>query len=164
MDLLKNLKMDTQKKISWREQQQNFSSEKVEFIQDQRILDFFDNSPILGMGDVEYFKNKLNISNKEQYTQCLTIINAKTSDIELFSIFDCLKNISKVCLSINKFLIWTPKNNEKVAEDYDQALFNLIQSIFKNKKIKHYFVKGLKGRHFNFASPTTQFFITNENN
>ena len=145
---------------SWREKQKSFTTEKVEFIQDQRILDFFSKSPVLTIGDVEYFQDKLNISTKEQYNQCLAIINKKTSNFELVDLLQHLKNINRVCLSINKFLIYTRSNYNNVVEDYDQALLDFVKTIFKNRDIKHYFVKDLKGDHFNFASPTTQFFIT----
>ena len=131
MDLLKDLKMDNQEKISWRQQQQNFASEKVEFAQDQRILEFFNDSPILGIGDVEYFKNKINISDKEQYNQCLAIINKKTSNFELVDLLQHLKNINRVCLSINKFLIYTTSNYNNVVEDYDLALLEFVKTIFK---------------------------------
>ena len=109
---------------------------------------------------MEYFQDKLNISTKEQYNQCLAIINKKTSNFELVDLLQHLKNINRVCLSINKFLIYTRSNYNNVVEDYDQALLDFVKTIFKNRDIKHYFVKDLKGDHFNFASPTTQFFIT----
>ena len=57
--LVKRFKDEQLEKISWRQQQQNFASEKVEFAQDQRILEFFNDSPVLGIGDVKYFKNKI---------------------------------------------------------------------------------------------------------
>ena len=149
------------KSLDWRQQQQLFSLEKVEFIQDYRILNFFDKLPVLGLGDIEYFKNTINIvGNKEKYNQCLTIINKKISDLELVSLLKTLKNIEKICISINKFLIYTTSNNKNIIDDYDQALLLLIKEIFKNRDIEHHFVKGLKGDSFNFASPTTQFFIT----
>ena len=149
------------KSPSWREQQQLFSKEKVEFIQDQRILNFFDQSPILGIGDIEYFKNTLNIVNKKnKCNQCLTIINKKTLDLDLIKLLKELKNIKKICISINKFLIYTQSNNKNIVDDYDEALLILIKKVFKNRNIEHHFIKNLKGDSFNFASPTTQFFIT----
>ena len=148
--------------IDWRQQQKNFFSGEVEFIQDQRILDFFDSSPVLGIGAIEYFKDKLNIieDDKTKYNQCLVIINKNTSNTDLINLIRKLNNIKKICLSINKFLIHTKVNNKDIIDDYDQALFLLIEQFFKNRNIEHYFVKGLKGDNFNFASPTTQFFIT----
>jgi len=160
MDLLKNLKMYIYKKNDWRQQQLNFATEKVIFAQDQRILDFFDESPVLGIGDVEYFKNKINICVKKKYKQCLAIINQKISNVELVNLFQSLKNVDKICLSINKFLIYTESNYLCIIEDYDLALLELVKENFKDRNIKHYFIKNLKGDSFNFASPTTQFFIT----
>jgi len=149
---------------SWRETQKSFVSEKVEFVQDQRILDFFDNSVVHAVGDVEYFHDKLNIKESDSYTQALLIVNTPTSNLELTVMLESIKNIDRVCVSINKFLLWTQTNRDDVTEDYDTALLELIKSIFKNRNVQHFYVKGVKGRHFNFASPTTQFFITNENN
>ena len=48
-------------------------------------------------------------------------------------------------MSINKFLIYTRSNYNNVVEDYDQALLDFVKTIFKNRDIKHYFVKDLKG-------------------
>ena len=150
------------KSLDWRRQQKNFFSEEVKFIQDQRILNFFDSSPVLGIGNIEYFKDKLNIveDDKIKYNQCLVIVNKNTSNIDLIDLLRKLNNIKKICLSINKFLIHTKVNNKDIIDDYDQALLLLIKQIFKNRDIEHHFIKGLKGDSFNFASPTTQFFIT----
>ena len=150
---------------SWRDTQKAFAKEDVEFAQDKRILDFFDERAVYGVGDVGYFKDKLNMCEVPQNaTQALAIINEPTSDLELLNVLECTKSIDKVCVAINKFIIWTPYNKPDVSDNYDQALLDYIQKIYNNRTIEHFFVKDLKGNHFNFASPTTQFFITNENN
>ena len=116
----------------------------------------------MGIGNIEYFKDKLNIveDDKIKHNQCLVIVNKNTSNIDLIDLLRKLNNIKKICLSINKFLIHTKVNNKDIIDDYDQALLLLIKQIFKNRDIEHHFIKGLKGDSFNFASPTTQFFIT----
>ena len=144
--------------ISWREKQKAFISGEVELVQDQRILDFFGQVPVYTIGDVDYFKDKLNCV-KEPVHQALAIINKETSDVELEQFLHPIKNIDRVCVSINKFLIYTNSNNKQVHDNYDMALLHFIENIFSGRQIDHYFVKGLKGHHFNFASPTTQFFI-----
>ena len=67
-------------KHNWRTQQQNFFDTEVEFLQDKRILDFFDESPLEAIGDVSYFKNKLPFYNTKHKEQCLIIINRSTMD------------------------------------------------------------------------------------
>ena len=143
---------------SWREKQKAFIPGEVELLQDQRILDFFGKLPVYGVGDVDYFRDKLNLVQQPVH-QSLAIINEETSDTELAQLLQPMKNTDRVCVSVNKFLIYTNSNNNQVDNDYDKALLNFIQNIFQGRRIDHYFVKGLKGHHFNFASPTTQFFI-----
>lgn len=143
---------------SWREKQKAFIPGEVELLQDQRILDFFGKLPVCGMGDVNYFRNKLNLVQQPVH-QSLVIINEETSDMELAQLLQPIKKIDRVCVSVNKFLIYTNSNNNQVDDDYDKALLHFIENIFQGRRIDHYFVKGLKGHHFNFASPTTQFFI-----
>tara|TARA_R110000803_G_scaffold170054_1_gene233141 strand:+ start:242 stop:682 length:441 start_codon:yes stop_codon:yes gene_type:complete len=143
---------------SWREKQKAFIPGEVELLQDQRILDFFGKLPVYCMGDVDYFQDKLNFVEKPVH-QALAIINEETSDRELVQLLHPIKKIDRVCVSINKFLIYTNSNNKQVDDDHDTALLHFIENIFEGRRIDHYFVKGLKGHHFNFASPTTQFFI-----
>jgi len=152
---------------AWHSTQKSFVPEEIEFAQDQRILDFFDDQPIYGIGTIQYFRGKLNIiteDDPQSYKQALAIINVPTSDLELYHGLECVKNIDKVCVAVNKYILWTPSNKDSVTEDYDIALLEYIKTIFPNRHIEHFYVKDVKGNHFNFASPTTQFFITNENN
>ena len=56
--------MAKQKSHDWRVQQQNFFKNQivkdVEFVQDQRILNFFSKKDsIYGIGDIDYFKKNL---------------------------------------------------------------------------------------------------------
>ena len=150
--------MAKQKSVNWRETQKAFASSKVELLQDQRILKFFGKVPTYGVGDIDYFKDKLNFTEKPK-DQALVIINKETNDIKLAKLLRPLNHVKKVCVSINKFLIYTNKNSTQVDDDYDRALLHFIENIFEHRHIDHYFVKDLKGHHFNFASPTTQFFI-----
>lgn len=152
--------MEKNNNIDWRLQQQKFFNEDVIFLQDKRILDFFEFAPVLCIGDVGYFKKKLNTYKQKEDNQCLIIVNKKIKNTELVKLLKKYKNFKKLCISINKFCLYTINNNNKIAENYDIAILNLIKSIFHNREIEHYFVKELKGNHFNFASPTTQFFIT----
>jgi hypothetical protein len=144
------------KNPNWREIQQSFSQGDVEFEQDKRILDFFDDSDVMAIGDIDYFRSKIKISNSKESSQALLVINDLTSVEELQSFLQQVSHMDKICVSLNKFFIWTDTNN--------QALLDLIEATFSDRKIRHYYIKGLKGDNFNFASPTTQFFITNENN
>lgn len=150
--------MAKQKSVNWRETQKAFASSKVELLQDQRILDFFGQVPVYGVGDIDYFKDKLNFIEKPKH-QALVIINKETSDTQLEKLLHPFTHVKRLCVSINKFLIYTNKKYTQIDADYDRALLNFIENIFERRKIVHYFVKGLKGHHFNFASPTTQFFI-----
>lgn len=153
--------MEKLKSPSWRTQQKNFFKDNVEFLQDQRIFNFFLKEPILGIGDIDYFKREFEIVlDNKNCNQCLVVINEKILDTELFKLLKKIKNIKRICISINKFLLYTNNYNKDIIEDYDQAILSFIKKIFIKRNITHYFVKNLKGFHFNFASPTTQFFIT----
>ena len=144
----------------WRIQQQKFANEPVEFKQDKRILDFFDNKPIRGIGEVEYFRNRLNLTEETNCTQVLLVVNALTYYKDLIKMLKDINGYDKSCVSINKFFLWTDHYNPTVDVNYDMALLALVQKCFPNKSIEHFFVKDLGGSHFNFASPTTQFYIT----
>mgnify|MGYP003150575138 CR=1 FL=1 len=147
-------------KHNWRTQQQNFFDTEVEFLQDKRILDFFDESPLEAIGDVSYFKNKLPFYNTKHKEQCLIIINRSTSKKQLIGTIKKYKQYKKICVAVNKFHIYSDTNDKKANENYDVALLDIIKNIFHARKIKHFFVKKDTGENFNFASPTTQFFIT----
>jgi len=152
---------------TWRLTQQRFFKEPVEFEQDQRIKDFFLKTvqePTFFHGDVSYFK-EINFSKKyERYNQCFLVFN---HIIEKSLLIDTIENYkfkklndnSKVCICINKFLIYSNIGDKNSVDEYDQSLYNLISNIFVGSKIEYYFVKNLKGDHFNFASPTSQFFF-----
>ena len=45
--------------------------------------------------------------------------------------------------------------------NYDISLFDFVQDIFQTYKIEYFYEKDL-GDKFNFASPTTQFYITHD--
>ena len=150
---------------SWREQQQLFSKEKVEFIQDQRIIDFFEPTTIFVIGETEYFNKKFKLAKQADDTdQCLMIINKLTTVNKLCSLLNNVATFSKkmkrVCITINKFLLYNNINQDEFNDDYDQALFELVKKFFPTENIKYHYVENLKGKHFNFASPCTQFFIT----
>jgi hypothetical protein len=90
-------------KHNWRTQQQNFFDTEVEFLQDKRILDFFDESPLEAIGDVSYFKNKLPFYNTKHKEQCLIIINRSTSKKQLIATIKKYKQYKKICVAVNKF-------------------------------------------------------------
>lgn len=221
--------MEKPKSHKWRQIQHTFSKDKIEFLQDKRILDFFSNSlntHTLVYGDTEYFNNKLHTSivydalqwylqdnkklryskiktlktieldyKKEEkpetkeilkqvhqlvtdifddnnntqlknnlYKQGLIIINELISDHKLDYILKNLKtkltDDAKICLSINKFLVYARENNDTINDNYDIALLEFVKNIFPERQINHYFIKNVNGNYFNSASPTTQFFIT----
>ena len=145
---------------SWREQQKTFFlEEKIEFEQDQRILDWIDvNKSTFIYGD-NYFNSLVQLTSIKHAEQALIVVNSNISvtSLELF----CTQfiNIPRVCLAINKFVIYTDTYND-VNEDYDLALLDYIKNIFKNRSIDYHYVANLDGSYFNSASPTTQFFIT----
>jgi len=154
--------MEKQKshKEHWRITQQKYSKDPVEFVQDQRILDFLNNGRTKGQGDVAYFKDKLLSAREDQsYQQILVIINKKISKHDLIEKLNELRNEKNIFLSINKFLLYTETDDLTIVEDYNQALFNLVKGIFDSHNIKYYFLDRDKGDNFNFASPVTQFHI-----
>ena len=156
--------MERQKFPSWRQAQYTFTKDKIEFLQDQRILDFLTDIPTLTFGDTKYFHDKLNVSELTQYDLGLIIINELTSDRKLEHTLKNLKtkftDNAKICLSINKFLVYARENNDTINNNYDIALLEFVKNIFPKKQIDHYFIKNVNGNYFNSASPTTQFFIT----
>jgi hypothetical protein len=162
--------------MSWRLRQLKFFSESVIFEQDARIKSFFKNSATEDTfyhGDIDYFKEIKFSKKKKRYNQCLLIFNKLIEKDSLIKILKKYKNKklnkgAKVCICINKFQIFSNNSDKKIKDNYDQALYNIIFDIFFNCKIEYFFIKNLKGDHFNFASPTSQFFFkyktTNENN
>jgi hypothetical protein len=146
--------------LSWREQQKTFFAEKdIEFEQDQRIIDWLVNATTYAHGENyfdKYFSRTVHINEAEQALIFIKImINVET----LTKLLSSFVSVPRVCISINKFLIYTD-TFEDVNEDYDLALLDYIKSIFVNRTIEYHYIPNVKGAHFNFASPTTQFFIT----
>ena len=147
--------------FSWRVRQKTFFAESdIEFEQDQRIIDWLDSSKKTWVYGETYFNDKLDLTkdakNAEQALVFVkTLMNIKTVEYLCKPLID----IPRVCVAINKFLLHTTEVNN-VAEDYNQALFDFIQHIFKNRKIDYYYLSEDNGTYFNYASPTTQFFIT----
>lgn len=155
--------MERQKspKEDWRITQQRWAKDPVEFIQDQRIIDFIKGGLTKGIGDIKYFENQLMADDDiRPHTQFLCIIN--TDKISKAQLIKKLQEISKeknIFIAINKFYIYTESNDPTVIDDYDQAIFDLVKNIFNSHHIQYYFEKGVTGDSFNFASPTTQFNI-----
>ena len=146
--------------LSWRDKQKRFLTNKIEFEQDARILNWIDNNTLTYFqGDVSYFKphvpETINIDNAEQ---ALLIFNSETQTSDLEDILKSIVKIPKICIAINKFLI-VPNKTFDCNSNYDIALFDFIQNIFANRDIDYYYSKNVKDFNFNFASPTTQFFI-----
>jgi hypothetical protein len=147
--------------FSWRNRQKTFFAESsIEFEQDQRIIDWLNTSKLTWIHGENYFNNKLDLTkdtkNAEQALLFIkTSMNIKTVEYLCKSLVD----IPRVCIAINKFAIYTNEFND-VSDDYNQALFEFIQPIFKNRKIDYYYLSKDDGTYFNYASPTTQFFIT----
>lgn len=168
MDHTQYMNKVSSSKLSWRIKQQRFFKEPVEFEQDQRIKDFFAQTlkePTLSYGDISYF-NKINFSeNYKKYNQCLLIFNKLIEKSQLFNIIkeiesNKLNNDARVCICINKFLIYSQTEDKNCTDDYDQAIFEFISNIFVGSRIEYFFVENLNGNYFNFGSPTTQFLIT----
>jgi hypothetical protein len=146
--------------LSWRDKQKQFLINKIEFEQDIRILNWIDDSlSTYFQGDVSYFKphvpETINIDDAEQ---ALLIFNSEISTSDLENILNSIIKIPRICIAINKFLI-IPNKTFDCNSNYDVALFEFVQSIFANKDIDYYYNKNIKDTNFNFASPTTQFFI-----
>ena len=144
---------------SWRDRQKTFFIESSEFEQDQRILDWLDyTKKTYYEGDVEYFQTRTESVPVDQADQALVIINVLTNIDSLRNICGNIIAIPKIALAINKFLLYSEKSTE-CADDYDIALLDYITELFPNRHITHFYVPNLNGRFFNFASPTTQFYI-----
>ena len=146
--------------LSWRDKQKQFLINKIEFEQDTRILNWIDNSILTYFqGDVSYFKQHapetINIDDAEQ---ALLIFNSETQTSDLEDILKAIVKIPKICIAINKFLI-VPDKTFDCNSNYDVALFEFVQNIFANKDVDYYYNRNVKDAKFNFASPTTQFFI-----
>ena len=134
--------------MDWRQKQKTFFLNKnFEFEQDKRILDWANNHTIKIQGNVDYFKDKLSIS--ENSNNFLIIINHR---IELQELSTLLLNIykkqfSRICLSINKFLIYTNVDNDEIIENYDQAIEMLVKSIFLDYETKYFYVQKIGRAH-----------------
>lgn len=147
-------------KTSWRDQQKTFFAEEhIEFDQDQRIIDWLINTKTVVMGENYFDRFFQRIEKINEAEQALIFIQNPTSSIKLKLLLSPFISIPRVCVAINKFVIYTD-NVEDANEDYDIALLDYVKSIFKNRTIEYHYIPNVKGLHFNFASPTTQFFIT----
>ena len=110
-------------------------------------------------GKTDFFPNKV-----KPYHNALMIFN---NEIECGELIDTLlrlknniNNARKICVAINKFLVYSEHNKQNISEDYDIALIKLITSHFDTFKIySPIHDKNLKGDNFNFASPYTQIFV-----
>jgi hypothetical protein len=147
--------------LSWRDQQKTFFADStVEFEQDQRIIDWLDTSKKTWVYGETYFNNKLQLTTDiSTAEQALLFIKISRSIGVVEHLCKSLINVPRVCIAINKFVIYTNELTD-VNDDYDIALLDFIQSIFVNRKIAYHYIPKVNGSYFNFASPTTQFFIT----
>ena len=147
--------------LSWRDQQKTFfANSSIEFEQDQRIIDWLDTSKKTWVYGETYFNNKVQLTNDiSTAEQALLFIKTSKSIGVVEHLCRPLINVPKVCIAINKFVIYTNELSD-VNDDYDIALLYFIQSIFVNRKIDYHYIPNVNGSYFNFASPTTQFFIT----
>ena len=146
--------------LSWRDQQKTFFADSnIEFEQDQRIIDWLDTSKKTWVYGETYFNNKVQLTNDiSTAEQALLFIKNSTNIKTVEHTCKSLIHIPRICIAINKFVIYT-ENFNNVNEDYDLALFEFIQSIFVNRTIDYHYIPKVNGSYFNFASPTTQFFI-----
>jgi hypothetical protein len=147
--------------LSWRDQQKTFfANSSIEFEQDQRIIDWLDTSKKTWVYGETYFNNKVQLTNDiSTAEQALLFIKTSKSIGVVEHLCKPLINVPKVCIAINKFVIYTNELTD-VNDDYDVALLDFIQSIFVNRTIDYHYIPNVNGSYFNFASPTTQFFIT----
>jgi hypothetical protein len=148
--------------LSWRDRQKKFfaNSNTIEFEQDQRIIDWLDTSKKTWVYGETYFNNKVQLTNDISIAeQALLFIKNSRSIGVVEHLCKPLIAVPRICIAINKFVIYT-ENFNNVNEDYDLALFEFIQSIFVNRIIDYHYIPKVNGSYFNFASPTTQFFIT----
>jgi hypothetical protein len=147
--------------LSWRDQQKTFfANSSIEFEQDQRIIDWLDTSKKTWVYGETYFNNKVQLTNDvSNAEQALLFIKNSRSIGVVEHLCKPLIAVPKVCIAINKFVIYTNELTD-VNDDYDVALLDFIQSIFVNRTIDYHYIPKVNGSYFNFASPTTQFFIT----
>lgn len=148
--------------LSWRDTQKKFFANGTitEFEQDQRIIDWLDASKKTWVYGETYFNNKVQLTNDISIAeQALLFIKNSRSINVVEHLCKSLIAVPRICIAINKFVIYT-ENFNNVNEDYDVALFEFIQSIFVNRIIDYHYIPKVNGNYFNFASPTTQFFIT----
>jgi hypothetical protein len=147
--------------FSWRDQQKTFfANSNVEFEQDRRIIDWLDTSKKTWVYGETYFNNKVQLTNDiSTAEQALLFIKNSRSVGVVEHLCKPLIDVPKVCIAINKFVIYTNELTD-VNDDYDVALLDFIQSIFVNRQIDYHYIPNVNGSYFNFASPTTQFFIT----
>lgn len=144
--------------LSWRDKQKQFLVDSIEFDQDARILNWIDNKPTYFLGDSNYFKQHASETNINIATQAILIFNHQILTSDLENILKATIHIPKLCIAINKFLI-IPDKTFECNDNYDIALFDFVQNIFPDRHIDYYYNKNVKDTNFNFASPTTQFYL-----
>jgi len=149
--------------INWISRQKTFFKEPHEFKQIQRIKDFFNttkNAPTMLLGDTSYFDAYFNNKVTTAPEQVLFVCNTATSLNEFKKQLQSIK-ATRICIAVNKFRLYSTQNSNTVNSNYDISLFDFVQDIFKDSRIDYFYEKDL-GDKFNFASPTTQFYITHD--
>lgn len=156
---------------NWRYTQKNFFAEsknQTEFLQDQRIFDFFSdshNERVYGYGDIDYFSKKIKFYKGQEKYDCGLIVITQEMEIQsliqtLQHIKEKLSNAKKIAIAINKFLLYSTREDNEAQVNYESALKDIISRIFDQFDIVHHGDEDMKGDVFNFASPATQFFLT----
>ena len=154
----------------WRQQQRKMF-DYAEFEQDARIKKFFNDTadtPTFTYCKVDYFKNFFYNFEKPYHNALIFFVEIIEYNQFIKTLEQIKNNIGqckKVCIAVNKFIIYSDVACPDIEEDYDQALINTIKKCFLNYKLHEYttYDKDLKGDQFNFASPYTQIYMTNEN-
>lgn len=160
--------------MHWREQQVNAFNQPISFKQDVELIEYIhlhNYTSALAQGDVDYFQNYINFVDHGPVEFCIYILNEKFSWDDLASKINYIIEKDLVAngiiyLSINKFLAEPAKTAYGFNDDYDLAIGEYVKKHI-NASIENYYYKSDDcGQYFNFAHPTTRFYLrkNNDNN
>ena len=138
--------------------------------QDQQLVDLIQQNhytKALGYGDIDYFKQYINIVESGPVDFCIYIENCFQQPYNFNELIDRVNYIIKMhmnsnglmYLSINRYLAQPGRYAKNLSKDYDCAILEFV-SRHVNARVERYFACGDDGgTRFNWAHPLTRFYL-----
>lgn len=151
--------------MSWRQTQLDWYKGDL-LRQDADLIEFIQRHQIRSVafhGQSEFLNSILILPQTETSDLAIYIVNSIFKYSEVIANINTNMNHNRfIYVSINKFLA-IPEPQIKVAEDYDNAIYDYILENVNLSLLQHYSGKDDHGHRFNWAHPLTRFYFKNEN-